>query len=299
MISRAPFRRLKVTAAFRLLMVSTAFVTLAASAAYAQAPPAAPAAASTAAAAQDDDPDMDPNRAQPDFTLATLPTNLRLPRHKMAFRVTHRFGRPLGDGDFGDLLADFFGLDSGGLIGLEFRYGLVRGGQIGVYRTSDRTIDFFAQYEVLSQRRFPVGVSVVGNVDGTNNFQDSYSPALSAVVSREIGERGAVYLQPAWINNSNPEPTELVDDNDTVLLGVGGRLRVRGSTYLVLEAAPRLSGYSPGVDHISFGIEQQAGGHMFQLNFSNGIGSTLAQVARGGSSNDDWYIGFNISRKFY
>ncbi len=50
---------------------------------------------------------------------------------------------------------------------------------------------------------------------------------------------------------------------------------------------------------ISFGIEQRAGGHVFQLNFSNGFGTTLAQVARGGTACDDWYLGFNLSRKFY
>ncbi len=38
---------------------------------------------------------------------------------------------------------------------------------------------------------------------------------------------------------------------------------------------------------------------MFQLNFSNGFGTTLAQVARGASSNNDWYLGFNLSRKFF
>ena len=51
-----------------------------------------------AAAAPDDDPDLDPNRNQPDFTLVNLPTTLRVPRYKSAFRVTHRFGRPLGAG---------------------------------------------------------------------------------------------------------------------------------------------------------------------------------------------------------
>ena len=30
-----------------------------------------------------------------------------------AFRVTHRFTRPLGQGDFGNLAEDLFGLDSG------------------------------------------------------------------------------------------------------------------------------------------------------------------------------------------
>ena len=55
----------------------------------------APAAAQAAAA---DDPDLDFSIDQPDFTLITLPTTLRMPRFKSAFRVTHRFGRSLGIG---------------------------------------------------------------------------------------------------------------------------------------------------------------------------------------------------------
>jgi hypothetical protein len=279
----------------RLLMLWLGLAVVAAAPAMAQAPKATP----PAAGAQEDDPDLDPNKAQPDFGLATLATNLRLPKHKMVFRMSHRFARPLGQGDFSDLLADFFGLDSGALIGLELRYGLVRGGQVGIYRTSDRTIQFFGQYELASQKTFPVGISALATAEGTDNFSDSYSPGLAAVVSRELGDRAALYIQPAWINNSNPEPAELVDDNNTVVIGLGTRLRIRKSTYLVLEASPRVSGYAPNVTLISFGIEQQAGGHMFQLNFSNGVGTTMANVARGGSSYDDWYIGFNLSRKFY
>ncbi|MCA1585919.1 MAG: DUF5777 family beta-barrel protein, partial [Acidobacteria bacterium] len=69
--------------------------------------------------------------------------------------------------------------------------------------------------------------------------------------------------------------------------------------YVFFEVTPRVAGYDPGVNQVSFGIEKRAGGHLFQLNFSNGIGTTLAQIARGGGNNDDWYIGFNISRKFF
>ena len=94
------------------------------------------AAVPAAAQAPQDDPDLDINFAQPDFTLVALPTTLRVPRHKSAFRVTHRFTRPLGDGSFGDLAGDLFGLDSGAQIGLEYRYGLMRGTQIGFHRTS-------------------------------------------------------------------------------------------------------------------------------------------------------------------
>jgi len=142
----------------------------------------------------DEDPDLEVNVSQPDFNLAALPTNLRLPKGRFAFRVTHRFARPLGEGDFGSLLEDFFGFDSGAQIGLELRYGLFRGAQVGINRTSDRTIQFFGQYDVKSQQSFPMGVGVWGSVDGTNNFRDSYSPALGVVLSRELGEFGAVYV---------------------------------------------------------------------------------------------------------
>ena len=262
--------------------------------------PAAAASAAQQQAQQQQDRDLTLNLAQPDFTLAALPTTLRLPKHKSAFRVTHRFGRPLGRGSFGSLAEDFFGLDSGAQIGLEFRYGIRSGTQVGVNRTSDRTIEFFAQHEVKGQSEsFPVTMTVLGLAEGTNNFRDSYSPGIGLLVSRTISDRAAVYVEPVWVNNTNVLPSALVDNNDTTLLGLGTRVRIRPSVYLVLEGAPRVAGYDPDVTHISVGLEKRAGGHLFQLNFSNGFGTTFAQIARGGTSNDDWYLGFNISRKFY
>ena len=100
-----------------------------------------------------DDPDRDINFAQPDFTLVALPTTLRVPKFKSAFRVTHRFTRPLNEGSFGDLASDLFGLDGGAQIGLEYRFGIMRGTQVGIHRTSDRTIQFFSQHEVVSARQ--------------------------------------------------------------------------------------------------------------------------------------------------
>ena len=251
------------------------------------------------ALAQGDDPDRDLRLAQPDFTVITLPTTLRLPKFRSAFRVTHRFGRPLGAGDFGDLLEDFFGLDSGAQIGLEYRFGIFRGAQIGIHRTSDKTIEFFSQYSVLQQKdNGVIGLDAVATIEGTNNFKDSYTPSLGIVVSRELGEVGAIYVNPRWVNNSNPLPSELTDDNDTFFLGLGARIRIRPTVYVVGEFIPRV-GYEPGVNHGTFGIEKRAGGHTFQLNFSNGFGTTMGQVARGGTASDDWYLGFSISRKFF
>ncbi len=238
--------------------------------------------------------------AEPDFTLINLPTALRLPTHKSAFRVTHRFLRPIASGDLGDFMANFFGLDTGAQIGLEFRYGIVPNGQVGVYRTSDRTIEFFTEYGLFRQgRSLPLEISIFASVEGTNNFKDSKSPSLGAVVSRRIGGFAAFYVEPMWVNNSNPLPSEVVDHNDTFMIGLGTRLRVRPTVYVVVEGVPRVAGFRPGVSPVGFAIEKHAGGHQFQLNFSNSFGSTMAQIARGGASNSDWYMGFNISRKFF
>lgn len=265
--------------------------------ALAQAPadPAAPTEA--VAAAQDEDPDRDPNNSQPDFYVATINTNLRLPKGKMAFRLTHRFLRTIGDGDFGDLASRLFGFDSGAQIGLDLKYAPFSGAQLGIYRTSDRTIQLQGQYNVVKDGNGPIGVGLVVNVDGTDNFSDEFSPGAAVVLSRELGDRGAIYLQPSYVGNSRLLPGD--GDDYTVLAGIGARIRAARNTYLFVEGSPRVAGHDPGVTMISFGFEQRAGGHVFQLNFSNGFGTTLAQVARGGTAKDDWYLGFNLSRKFY
>jgi hypothetical protein len=236
---------------------------------------------------------------QPDFTIIALPTTLRLPVGKLGFRVSHRFSRPLGLGGFSGMLENLFGLDSGALIGLEFRYGLRSGTQIALHRTSDRTIQLFAQQDLLQQDdHTPVSLNALVSVEGTNNFRDEYSPGLGLLISRRVAETAVLYLEPIWVGNTNfvPAPGE---PRSTVLLGLGTRVRVRPTVYLVGELAPRLAGYDPGPSHGSFGIEKRAGGHVFQLNFSNSFATTPGPIARGGFGQGDWFIGFNISRKFY
>lgn len=268
----------------------------AASRSTAQAQARAPAQPQAQAQDQPDAPsDRRVDPSQPDFTIIGLPTTLKIPRFASAFRVTHRFGRPLGAGDFGDLAGDFFGLDGGAQIGLEYRFGIMAGTQIGIHRTSNRTIEFFAQQHVLEQGKGPVGIDIIGTIEGLDNFSESYSPAIGAVISRTLGRHGALYAHPIWVNNTNEFSD---DDNNTFIVGLGGRLRVRPTVYLVGEVIPRF-GYTPDAVYGSVGIEKRAGGHSFQLNFSNGLGTTLAQLARGGLPSNDWFIGFNISRKFF
>ncbi len=90
-------------------------------------------------------------------------------------------------------------------------------------------------------------------------------------------------------------------------------MRLSKRAYFVAEVSPRLAGfkggnvdfqntakYVEGRELISFGIEGQVGGHVFQVNCSNAFATTPANIARGAASGrTNWYLGFQISRKFY
>lgn len=245
------------------------------------------------------DPDVRVDPLQPDFNLAALPTTLRMPRGKWAFRVTHRFTRPLGQGNFGDLARDAFGFDAGAQIGLEVRYGVLPGTQVIVHRTSDRAIQITGQHNLFSERRGArFGLDALAGFEGENNLRQQRRGIVGVLASKHVGTFAAIYAEPVWISNTNALDLPGTDNN-TLLIGLGTRIRVRPSLYLLGEITPRVAGYDPGVHQASFGIEGRAGGHLFQLNISNGWGTTLSQLARGGVSDDDWYIGFNIARKFF
>jgi hypothetical protein len=270
-----------------------------------QAPAATPEPApSPPAQAADDDREPDP--AEPDFTLIALPTTLRLPRHKLAFHLTHRFSRPLGEGDFGDLAADLFGFDSAALIGLELRFGLFSGTQLGIYRTSDRTIQFFLDRSVLRQGGSPIGLAVRAGVEGRDNFSEDFAPEVGVTLSRKVGDRAAFYLVPIFVWNT--DLSGIAEHDYTVLLGVGGRVRISSAAYLVAEWTPRIAGYKGvnpehplerAADPVSFGFEGRVGGHVFQLNFSKSLWTMPAPLSRGALTGKDWHIGFNLSRKFW
>lgn len=245
------------------------------------------------------DPDSLVDALQPDFNLAALPTTLRMPTGKWAFRVTHRFTRPLGQGDFGDLASDFFGFDGSAQIGLELRFGLRPGTQVSVHRTSERTIQVLGQHNIMKERDGkPIGLDALVTIEGVNNLREHHQSAIGVAVSRNLGRRATVYVEPLIVVNSNPFTGDNVD-NSTLLVGLGARARLLPSVYVFGEITPRLWGYDPGKNQMSFGVESRAGGHLFQVNFSNGIGTTFGQMARGAGSFENWFLGFNIARKFF
>jgi hypothetical protein len=263
------------------------------------------AASATPAQPSDDDDRLDP--AEPDFVVINLPTTLRLPRHASNFHLTHRFEGNLRDGSFSDQLSNFFGVDVGAAIGLEYRFGLMRHLQAIVQRNNrGRAIQFSAKYDGWHQNATtPVSISGIVSVEGDNNFgansgtaPKNYSPALGVVISREVGSQLALYATPFWVGKTG---IDVNADGNTGFLGLGARIRLgpTSSTYLSGEVSPRLGGFVIGDPEYGFAIEKQVGAHVFALTFTNGTSNTTyRQIARGGAPGH-LHLGFNLTRKFF
>jgi hypothetical protein len=288
---------------FPLVTLSICLVAAGAPRVWAQDPatpePAASAAPSSPAPVQDDDDDAVLDPAEPDYTVINLPTTMVLPKHKSNFRLTHRFNGNLRNGTFSQNAGNLFGLDQGAVIAFEYRYAPIRFAEVVFHRSAyAKTIQFSGKYDAIRpSASWPIAISALVSVEGTDNFHQQYATAVGAVLSSRVGGRFAAYASPVWVDNTTAAianaPTQ-----DTLFLGLAGRARVFGTTYLVGELTPRLNGYAPDQMEYGFGIEKRVGGHMFSLTFTNTDATTFSQIARGGAAHT-LYLGFNLGRKFY
>jgi hypothetical protein len=272
---------------------------------------AAAPAADTAAQTPQPEPSKVP---EIDQMIVNLPTTMPMKAHHSYFRITHRFTRDLRRGTFSDLSQDLFSLDSGAIIGLEYRFALTSRIQAGVHRSIlGKTINTFGRWDAWRQSDgSPVSVSVGASIEGQNNLHLDPQPGISATISRVYGPRLAIYATPTYVHNahtgtlilshgdhthtSGEEDTDSTA-RDTGFVGLGARIQIRETVALVAEAAPRIAGYKPDRAAWNLGIEKLTGGHVLQLNFGNNFDTTPGMIARGGNTHDV-YMGFNLSRKF-
>ncbi|MEN3337271.1 MAG: hypothetical protein V7647_947 [Acidobacteriota bacterium] len=251
-----------------------------------------------------------------DLNLIDLPTTLSLKSHHSYFRLTHRFARDLRRGAFTDLASSLFSLDDGAVIGLEYRYAITGHVHVGANRSMlAKTIQTFVRWDALRQgAALPISVSLMGSYEGLNNLRQNHQPGVALTVSRTFGDALALYATPAFVMDTHAVDTisghsghehdlgldtsdNHANHKDTWFAGLGTRVRFSRSGYVVAEFTPRLAGYDPNKGVWGVAIEKRTGGHTLQLNFTNSFGTTLGQLARGGSPHDV-YLGFNITRKF-
>lgn len=222
------------------------------------------------------------------------------------FRISHRFGK-LNSGAY-----QFFGLDQA-TMRMGFEYGITDDLMIGIGRsTSQKVYDFFGKYKLLKQsagmRNIPVSVTLFGGtgvatVDKEREFQDKLYYTAQLLVARKFGERLSLQLSPTYLYRTMPDITG--DEKIVLALGIGGRFKLSKRVSLNGEyfytAREKNTVTAPYHDSMSFGVDIETGGHVFQLHFTNSLGMIEKQFigeTTGTWGKGDIHYGFNISRTF-
>jgi hypothetical protein len=287
------------------------------------------------ASAQDDLMDQLDKEAKPttDYTTATFKgsrlmngqTVETIAAKHMNMWIQHRFGR-VNTGFEG-----FYGLDES-RVRIGFDYGLTDNLMIGIGRSSfQKTSDYFVKYKLLRQskgaKNMPVTATLLagGAINAmpsgyltelgstmkfSNNLQrQSYFGQL--ILARKFSESVSLQLMPTFLHNNKTEAAYV--KNDILALGIGGRAKVskrisiNGEYYMPI--GPSASSNDPLINivpnpyknSLSFGVDIETGGHVFQLHFTNSRGMIEKQFITGTTgqwSNGDIHYGFNISRVF-
>ncbi|MBM3915234.1 MAG: hypothetical protein FJ348_04240 [Sphingomonadales bacterium] len=227
----------------------------------------------------------------------------------MDFRILHRFGS-LDQG-----YKNFFGLDQASMR-MSFDFGLLHNLMVGVGRsTYKKEVDAFIKYAPICQSTgpgsSPVTVALVSGItmDGLpwadptrqNYFTSRLAYYNQLIIGRKFSEALSLQVMPTVVHKNLVQLA--TDKNDIVGLGFGGRLKLSKRMALtwdytyVLDGLPETGYYNP----LSFGIDIETGGHVFQLHVSNAVGmnerafitETTGQWGQG-----QVRFGFNLSRMF-
>ena len=254
--------------------------------AFAQGQPAAAAAkaAATPAPAPAPAPTMTrrPQPIQPDFWVINQPTTLRLPKHTLAFRVTHRFTRSFNQGASAARWPTRSGSTPARRSASSCGSRPSRGaGRLSIGPTTRRFISTAATTCCSSAATVPVGV-----VSRRRHRRNRQLHGQLLAVDRRVDlphlRAGAGRLCRSHVGQQH-QPAAAGPRRSERHVPVGSR-RPRSPAPRPLDrrgvvAAPeRLQG-RPGAGDVelrgrktlaAFAIEQRVGGHVFQINFSNG-----------------------------
>ena len=227
-------------------------------------------------------------------------------RKHLDFRISHRFGR-LNSGAY-----QFFGLDQA-TMRMGFEYGITDRFMVGIGRsTSQKVYDFFGKYKMIEQtsgtRIVPVSVTLFGGggiatVNKELQFQNKIHYTAQVLIARKFSEKLSLQLSPTYLYRNRPEVTG--DEKLLLAVGIGGRYKVskrvsiNGEYFWTAREKNTLT--APYHDSMSFGVDIETGGHVFQLHFTNSLGMIEKQFigeTAGTWGKGDIHYGFNISRTF-
>lgn len=224
-------------------------------------------------------------------------------KNHLDLRISHRFGR-VNSGAH-----EFFGLDEA-TMRLGFEYGITDRLMAGVGRsTSLKAYDLFGKYKLIQQQeRLPVSITLFGSVVAATanknlDFNDKLTYAAQILVARKFSDRFSLQLSPTLLYRNQPDMVG--NEKQLLALGIGGRFKISKRVSLNGEyfyAFREKNIFTEVYDNsLSFGVDIETGGHVFQLHFTNSLGMIEKQFigeTEGSWGNGDIHYGFNISRTF-
>jgi hypothetical protein len=227
----------------------------------------------------------------------------------LQFIVNHRFGA-LNQG-----LYDFFGIDQA-TTRIGFEYGIKNIASVSIGRNGlDKTYDGGMKLRILRQqtgiKSIPVSISVYSAIyiktlkwdfpSRENLFSSRLSYATQVLIARKFNPKFSMQISPSYIHkNLVPLPK---DQNNIYAVGIGGRYKISRKVSVNGEYFYLLPGETAKhmVNSLSFGVDIETGGHVFQLQFTN----SQAMFAKGfiAETPGEWregdiYFGFNLYRVF-
>ncbi|NTW31525.1 MAG: hypothetical protein HGB12_02680 [Bacteroidetes bacterium] len=223
------------------------------------------------------------------------------------FIISHHFGS-INEGK-----SEFFGLDQSTIrLGLE--YGILDILEVGIGRsTYQKTADGYLKLKLLRQQKskIPISVSYFGNTtlntlkwedpNRDNYFTSRLSFVSQMLIARKFNNNLSLQIIATHVHKNLVK--KIVDQNDCFAVGGGGRYKFSNRMSVNTEYHYVLPGQTADdfSNSLSFGVDMETGGHVFQLFFTNShplfergfITETTGKWNKG-----DIYFGFNIIRTF-
>lgn len=225
------------------------------------------------------------------------------------FLVSHRFG------DLSNGFQNFFGLDNA-LTKISGIYGVTNWLSLGVSRhTFNKTYELSAKYKLSNQviNGFPFTIVGYNTIDINSDLKKATSPELQftnrlayttqLLVSRKFSEKFSLELAPIYVHKNLYDG--ILDQKDLFLMGAGARYKLSNRISLNVDYAARLNlpedFNSPYHNPLTFGLDIETGGHIFQLVFSNS--QAMNDVSYYSNATGKWFdrgmfFGFNMYRVF-
>jgi hypothetical protein len=223
-------------------------------------------------------------------------------------KILHRFGN-ISQGAY-----NLFGLDQASMrIGLD--YGVNNRLMIGAGRsTFEKQYDAFFKYKLVQQqtglKEIPVSVSLASTViykslkdDPTAAYlsyvSDKFSFAHQIIIARKFNDYFSLQLTPTLVHYNLVANSTM--PNDFKSLGISFRQRITKRLNFTTEyfySVNKIDGYN---DPLTFGLDIETGGHVFQLHVTNATGMTertFINETAGSWAHGDVRFGFNITRAF-